>query len=232
MTLRDELHAYVKRTHDDKWQERAGQKVPVLADLKFSTDAVNLDATVLYADLTDSTSLVAKNPNWLAAEVYKNYLYCAAKIIRSNDGAITAYDGDRVMAVFIGTNKNTNAVDTALKIQWSVNNVLQPAFDKKYSGRYSYKYKQKVGIDSSELLVAKTGFRGADELVWVGNAANRAAKLAALNRGSHTYISKSVYDVMHKSVRVGGTPEQNMWEDLGTSDLGFRVYGSTWRRSL
>ncbi|WP_169583239.1 MULTISPECIES: adenylate/guanylate cyclase domain-containing protein [Microbacterium] len=230
MTLRDDLHAYVKKTHADQWQERKGQKVPELGDLKFSTDAVNLDATVLYADLADSTNLVANNPNWLAAEVYKNYLYCAAKIIRSNGGSITAYDGDRVMAVFIGTDKNTKAVDTALKIQWSVGNILQPAFDKKYSGRYDYKYKQKVGVDTSELFVAKTGFRGSDELVWVGNAANYAAKLAALNRGRYTYISKRVYDVMHKSAKFGGTPEKNMWEDMGTSDFGFRVYGSTWRR--
>jgi class 3 adenylate cyclase len=50
-----------------------------------------------------------------AAEIYKTFLHCAAKIIRSEDGVITAYDGDRIMAVFIGNAKNTSAVRAALK---------------------------------------------------------------------------------------------------------------------
>ena len=39
--------------------------------------------------------------------------------------------------------------------------------------------KQSVGIDTSELFVARTGIRRANDLVWVGRAANHAAKLSA-----------------------------------------------------
>lgn len=49
-----------------------------------------------------STVLVDTNTDFVAAEFYKTFLHCAAKIIRSEDGAITSYDGDRVMAVYIG----------------------------------------------------------------------------------------------------------------------------------
>jgi len=34
--------------------------------------------------------------------IYKTFLHCAAKIIRSHKGVITAYDGDRIIAVYIG----------------------------------------------------------------------------------------------------------------------------------
>lgn len=37
-----------------------------------------------------------------AAHVYKSYLACAARVIRSENGTITAYDGDRIMAVYTG----------------------------------------------------------------------------------------------------------------------------------
>src|SRR4051812_36873707 len=63
---------------------------------KLSNDAVEIDGTVLYADLAESTPLVKGYKDWFAAEVYKNYLYCAARIIRLRGGVITAYDGDRV----------------------------------------------------------------------------------------------------------------------------------------
>src|SRR5207248_4620847 len=101
--------------------------------LKLNNDAVKLDATVLYADLSASTGLVDGYKQHFAAEIYKAYLHCAAKIIRSEDGVITAYDGDRVMAVFIGTSKNTSAARSALKINWAVKNIVNPALKDQYS---------------------------------------------------------------------------------------------------
>jgi len=71
---------------------------------------VKLDATVLYADMSGSTKLVdAFTSPKFPAEVYKCYLSCAAKIIKAGGGSITAYDGDRVMAVFLGDSKNSSA---------------------------------------------------------------------------------------------------------------------------
>ncbi len=54
--------------------------------------------------------MVDKKSRQYSAEVYKTFLHCAAKIVRSHDGTITAYDGDRIMAVYIGGSKNTSAV--------------------------------------------------------------------------------------------------------------------------
>lgn len=231
MTLRDDLKAYVKKTHDDKWVTRDGQKVPEADDVKLGTDAVKLDGTVLYADLADSTALVKGFKDWFAAEVYKNYLHCATKIIRSEGGEVTAFDGDRVMAVFIGGSKNTSAVRAGLKIKWSVGNVLQPALLAKYPNT-SFKYSQKVGIDTSSLFVAKTGIRGSNDLVWVGTAANNAAKMAALDRGYSTYITGNIYNNIAVEAKLGGDPKRNMWTDLGTKDLGYQLYGSTWHWSI
>src|SRR5436305_868835 len=79
-------------------------------------EAVELDATVLYADLADSTGLVQGYKDWFAAEVYKTYLMAASELIKNNDGTITAFDGDRVMGVFIGGSKNSSAARCALQI--------------------------------------------------------------------------------------------------------------------
>src|SRR4051794_12445175 len=126
MALADDLRAYVKKTIDDQWERRDGQAVPEAEDLSLKNEAVDLDAVVLYADLADSTNLVKGWKDWFAAEVYKNYLYCAARIVRSMGGEITAYDGDRIMAVFIGDAKNSNAAKTGLRINWAVGDIIKP----------------------------------------------------------------------------------------------------------
>src|SRR4051794_35685165 len=116
MTLKDDLESKVIEVFSEKWEERDGSVVPADEDLKLSNDAVKLDATILYADMSGSTKLVDGYDNQFAAEVYKAYLHCAAKIVTSEGGTITAYDGDRIMAVYLGNTKNTSAVRTALKI--------------------------------------------------------------------------------------------------------------------
>jgi class 3 adenylate cyclase len=179
MSLKDDLQADVAKIFTTRWTERDGQVVPDDDSVSLGNDAVKVNATVLYADLADSTALVDGFKPFFAAEIYKTFLACAARKIRSEAGVITAYDGDRIMAVYIGGSKNTSAVRTSFKINWAVQNVIRPAMSAQYPNS-KYVLKHVVGIDTSPLFVAKTGARGANDLVWVGRAANHAAKMAAL----------------------------------------------------
>lgn len=119
MALRNDLETEVQRIFRSLWSERDGQVVPEAENLKLGNDAVKLTATVLYADMADSTKLVDGYTPQFAAEIYKSFLHCAAKIVRAEGGVITAYDGDRLMAVFIGNMKNTSAARSALSLTGS-----------------------------------------------------------------------------------------------------------------
>lgn len=127
MSLGKDLSKEVRKIFESRWTTREGQKVPESDQIKLGNDAVRLDGTVLYADMTDSTALVDNYRDWFAAEVLKAYLHSAAKIIRSEGGIITAYDGDRIMAVFIGGSKNTSAARCGLKLNYAVKEILNPA---------------------------------------------------------------------------------------------------------
>jgi class 3 adenylate cyclase len=226
VALSDDLKAEVKKIFRDQWTIREGDVIPESEDLKLGNDAVTLDATVLYADLSASTVLVDGHKHHFAAEVYKAYLHCAAKIIRSEDGAITAYDGDRVMAVFIGTSKNTSAARAGLKINRAVEAIVNPALNEQYPDR-SYRVRQTVGIDTSKLFVARTGIRGANDLVWVGRAANYAAKLTALSPDYPTRITADVYNMLHVSMKT--YEGKSIWEPATWTDMnGLPIYRSTW----
>ena len=228
MPLKNELEVYVQKVLDEQWQRRSGQKVPDTDDVALKNEAVELDATVLYADLAGSTKMVKGYKDWFAAEIYKTYLYCAAKIIRANGGVITAYDGDRVMGVFLGDTKNSSAAKTGLKINWACRQIIGASVKAKYPDT-DFSLRQRVGIDTSKLFVARTGIRGSNDLVWVGNAANNAAKMAALDPSYPTYITGDVYSMLLEWAKLGGEePRRDMWTDLGTSSLGYRIYGSSW----
>lgn len=185
-----------------------------------------MTGTVLYADLSESSYLVNSYEAHFAAEIYKTYLLSAAKIIRSEGGVITAYDGDRVMAVYIGDSENTSAVRTSLKINYAVKNMVNPALKKQYPNS-PYVVEQTVGIDTSDLYIARTGIRGSNDLVWVGRAANYAAKLASLSSNYRTCITVDIYNNIHDSVKFSNGSA--IWTQLSWSQMGgITIYGSTW----
>ena len=232
MALKDDLEKRVKEIFKEQWTKRDGTVVPSDDSIKLNNDAVEIAGTILYADLADSTKLVDGYQPAFAAEIYKTFLHCAARIISSEGGTITAYDGDRVMAVFIGDHKNTIAVRAALKINWAAKQLIQPALKAQYP-KSTFTLKHVCGVDTSKLFVAKTGIRGANDLVWVGRAANYAAKLAALDESYPTWITKDVYDKMAESSKLGGVNKTNMWTKRTWTAMGNKeIYSSTWSWSF
>ena len=230
MGLRGDLQEEVEEIFSSQWQTRKGRLVPNPEDIQLGNHASELAATVLYADLADSTAMVDQQTFNVAAEIYKSYLVCAARIIKANGGSITAYDGDRIMAVFIGDHKNTSAAKSGLQITWAVSNIVNPGLLSQY-GNAAYQIRHVVGVDSSVLRAARIGVRNDNDLVWVGSAANHAAKLSSISDSqSAVYISKSVYDVMHESVKLGGNPRRNMWTQQAFD--GRDVYRSSWQWSI
>ena len=155
MALATELKKEIEDIFAEQWAVKDGQVVPDPAALKLSNEARRFErATVLYADLSGSTDLV-NNYKWTyAGEIYKAYLAVAAKIIRAEKGVITSYDGDRIMAVFLGDTQTTTAAICGLQINWAVQNIVNPALKKQYPSD-AYAVKQIIGIDTSELRTAE-----------------------------------------------------------------------------
>ncbi|MEX0805728.1 MAG: adenylate/guanylate cyclase domain-containing protein [Candidatus Binatia bacterium] len=227
MALRDELSESVDEIFHTTWNVRDGRVVPESEDLALGNEAVRLEeAVVLYADMSGSTKLVDGYKWHLAAEVYKAFLYCAARIIRSEGGEITAYDGDRIMAIYVGDSKNTSAARTALKINYCRVEIINPLLAKQYPS-VQYQLKHVVGIDRSELRAARTGVRGANDLVWVGRAANYAAKLSDLSSDYPSRITKDVYDRLRDELKLSNG--RSMWEAATWTDMNnLPIYRSTW----
>ena len=108
--------------------QRAGPRMQgqsCRAAMGLHDEALEFRRYALYADMADSTLLVDNQKVNVAAETYKSYMACAAHIIKDAGGTITAYDGDRVMGIFIGEQKNTSAArSSSYSPKWSLISTL------------------------------------------------------------------------------------------------------------
>lgn len=214
------------------WDMKDGQVIPENEELTLGNAGRKLAATILFADLADSTELAIYDEE-IAAEVYKSYLLGTTKIIKAEGGEIRSFDGDRVMGVFIGDSKNTSAAKAALKINYFFSSILQPKFLAFYKRLESspFKFAQSVGIDTGEIRVARAGVRVDNDLIWVGAAPNIAAKLSSIREpGFSSYMTGAVYKVLHQSAKVFNTSsmwESRTWPDGRKYDRE-SIYRSSW----
>lgn len=228
------LEKDVNKIATDQWKTTDGKVVPETDGIGLGNVGVELDATMLYADLADSTEL-AMNSRQIAAEVYEAFLLVCSRIITRLNGEVRSFDGDRVMGVFIGGSKNTNAVKTALHINWAFTKIIVPAFSVYEVFRNKeLSLKHAVGVDTSRILVARAGMREHNDLVWVGRAPNIAAKLSTLREsGFSSYITSTVYNNMNSDAKV--TNGRPMWESRtwprGPEECK-SIYRSGWHWSL
>lgn len=232
MALKDDLATDVDSILRQEWNVRDGQVVPTTDTVALAGGAVRLTATMLYADLADSTELAMNYDRRTAAKVFKCYLSCCSKIIRARGGDVRSFDGDRVMGVFVGDSKNSNAAKCALNINYAFSKIIKPKLEAKYEKLRNgpYKLAQCVGVDTSEMLVIRAGIRNNNDLVWVGRAPNIAAKLSGLrNSPYHSYITEDVYKKLKESSKKYEGKE--MWERRANSTQVkgvSTIYRSSW----
>ena len=204
------------------WDIKAGVKVPKTEDIVMKNGGRRVDATYLYADLAGSTKLAHTMLPETTATIIRAYINTAARIIRNFGGEIRSFDGDRVMGIYMGGDKNQKAVRTALAINWAVNDVIRPAIAAKWTDvSTSYAVSHGVGIDTGQALIVRGGVRDNNDLISIGHAPNGAAKLSDY-RGSPISITKAVYEDLNDGLWYADDGRTRMW----TSSDGRQALGS------
>lgn len=234
MGLSDDIAKDIQKSIDNPWKLRKGQVVPSTTDVALDGGAVELDATFLYADLADSSKMAKELDRRVAAKIMKAFLSTTCRLIKSCNGVIQSFDGDRVMGVFIGGSKNSNAAKCALQIKYVVKEIIKPKFEAKYDTvkNASFTINHGVGVDTGTVITVRAGARGANDLIWIGRPPNLAAKLSDLREAPYnSIITASVYNVLSDTSKYGGENKTNMWQSRKWDFLGqnISVYRSSWQ---
>lgn len=252
--MKDDITAGVRRTLQSQLIVRDGRKVPEKSDLRFLNGGggVRLDATYAYADLADSSGLAQHVRPEVAAQIIRAYVHAAAKTFRSYGGQIRSFDGDRVMAIFVGDDKNNAAARAALALNWAVHKVINPIMFETWSDLSRiWKMTHAVGVATGHALIVRGGVFGDSDMLSVGGAPNVAAKLSELRPTTYgpqyaIYITEEVYAdladgmkftrqaIQPNSLNYFGRPQPpvvDMWSPLGQTVVGgiqVWVRGSTY----
>ncbi|MGP3687154.1 adenylate/guanylate cyclase domain-containing protein [Streptomyces sp. IBSNAI002] len=234
MTLGDDIRSDLNKLVRMPWSTRDGRVVPDTEDIKlFSNDAVKLDAVYLYADLLGSTKLARDFRPETAGKVIRAVLRTASTIIKGYGGEIRSYDGDRVMAIFIEGAKNTMAAECALKINYAIQYIVEPALyaELPHLESAGFQVRMSMGIASGEAFITRAGVRGSSDLVSIGRAPNVAAKLSDLRKEPHyrIYITSDVYNCLLDASRFDNDGK-DMWVSYSTEVGGeqMTVYRSSY----
>ena len=230
MSFEADLRKEVRSFFRTEWEVTEGTVIPSQEDIGLGNKAKKLEVAILYADMAESTNLVDSHSPLYAAEIYKSFLYVCSKMIRRNGGDLVSFDGDRIMGAFIGNEKNSAAAKTALNIKWGITTVVQSEHDDFYKDT-DITINYCVGIDSYEHHVVRTGIRGSNDLLWVGKAANYAAKLTTHNWSPyHSIISARVYGRINEISKFDSKGE-NMWIKEYSEAIEEHVYKSSYHWS-
>ena len=232
MALSDDINSNVETILTTSWKKRNGTVVPNSTDIALAGGAVELDATYLYSDFADSSKIAKLLDRRVVAKNFKSFLTSATRSIKHRGGSVVSFDGDRILAVFIGDSKNTSAARCALNINYAVTKVIRPKFESKYSSikENGIILSHGTGVDTGTILMVRAGARGNNDIISIGRAANLAAKLSDIREGNYkSFIAASVYNSMHKSSKYSSKNE-NMWQSLTFQYLGesISIYRSNW----
>lgn len=207
------------------------EKVPDVSDIALEKNqGVLIDGCYLYADMVDSSVLGQRIKKPVAAKIMRSYLNGASAVIRHNGGEIRSFDGDRVMGIFIGREKETKAVNAALGMNWLVESYLREQVsatwpDLKRDNIYNMRHC--VGIDTGEALLTRTGIRGDNDIISIGPGPNVAAKLADLRDGYALHITNEVFEPMSNDVAYD-RDNRLVWNKYWSAfDVGGR-YRTVW----
>lgn len=225
MSFKDELISARDSIVNTSFRVRTGTVVPETVDVGYN-EAVKLPATYLYADMANSSGLVAVSPQETVGKILRLYLDLSVRIIRQNDGRIRSFDGDRVMGIFIGDKRYDAAVKSAMQIKWACSDLIQPKIREKYKSirDSGWVVRPGCGIASGNALIVRGGVRkSSNDLVSVGVAPNLAAKLSDIREqpynvriGAGTYKELSSKGQLSKGV--------NMWQGGYQLKMGGKSY--------
>jgi adenylate cyclase len=226
MALSDEIKNDVQNIISTRMAGRVGRVVPISKNVRLAGDAVELSATFLYADLANSSKIAKTLDRRTAAKILKSFLATTSRLVRAKGGSIVSFDGDRILGVFVGNQKNTAAVECALNINYVVKEVIKPKFEAKYPAvkKASFSISHGTGIDTGEVLAVRAGARGSNDLIWIGRAPNLAAKLSDFRGSSHrSSITAAVYNQMLDSAKYSSSPKKNIWKKHNWKFLGQNI---------
>lgn len=199
MSLLDDLNAKVTEYTSGNYTTVKKTSVPNPESIPLGNHAAQLEAVTLFIDVRQSSDITNAFRRQTAAKMMKAYFSGAVKIINAQNGYVRSFNGDGMLAIFMGDARADNAVRAAMKLRWFVNNILEVKFRKYFANNTTalggaLNFSIGCGIDEGTIYAVRVGIKGTNDVAWVGRCTNTSAKLSAVTDA--VAITRSVYQML------------------------------------
>ncbi len=161
------------------------------------------EATVLFADIRDFTSLAESLPPVEVVKTLNTYLTAMVKVIDEYEGTVSKFIGDTIMAVW---NAPLNQPDHARRAV-SAAIEMQQAVEKMRSSRADVVAVEfGIGVNSGEMVLGNVGSERRMEYTVIGDAVNLASRLCDLARGGEILLGPRTYELLRGEVAAEARP--------------------------
>lgn len=163
------------------------------------------EITVLSADVRGFTSLSERLSSAEVVHLLNTYLDIMVKEIWEENGTITGFWGDELMAIFNAPLKQEDHALRALRASWKMRMAVQG-----YQQRHhqSYPISLGFGVNTGEAMVGNIGSRERmQNYTAIGDAVNVAARLQKHASDNNILLNHSTYKRVRHMIRVSMLPQ-------------------------
>lgn len=239
MTLLETLNEKVAQYLEGDYQTSSPRTVPNPEDIPLGNGAAELTATALFIDVRQSSDITNAFRRQTAAKMMKAYFDGTVRIVNANEGQVRSFNGDGLLALFIGDFRSSNAAKAAMQVSYFVSEILGGSFSRYFAANRaavgnSLDFSVGAGLDDGVILAVRVGIQGTNDVAWVGRCTNTAAKLAGIMPAGRIAATREVFNRLHESRKFGSQTGASMWSDerldsFGGIRRGYRTSGWTWR---
>lgn len=224
MGLKEDIVKKAKEIESEAFQTEKVYFVPTISNSKltFGCKGLEFDATTLYIDMRGSTAILNKHTHKVVAKIHMLYYHAIVKIAKATGGEIRSFNGDSLLVFYQGTTIDilSEAVKAAMQMKYAIKILLNENLKNYTDIDFG------IGIDYGKILATKVGVGGTDEtkdLIWIGNAVNKATKISDMCQSSYNIgISEKVYNNLLDNVKY--VEEENFFGGKIKSDIWRRDY--------
>ncbi len=221
MGLKEDIIKKAKEIESEYFQVEEVYSVPTISNSKltFGCKGLEFEATVLYIDMRGSTAILNKHTKKVVAKIHMLYYHAIVKIAKETRGEIRSFNGDSLLVFYQGTTKESlsNAIISAMHMKFAIKELLNDNLKNYTDIDFG------IGIDHGKILATKVGIGGTDEtkdLIWIGNAVNKAAKISDqcksyYNIGISEFVYNNLLDYVkydEKDNKYLGKQRVDMWD--------------------
>jgi len=178
--------------------------VPKRTDLTFGNTTKKIPFTVvLYVDMRKSRTILSDATTFWSVKVHRAFLLGLTHCVECRDGHMRSFNGDGIMAFFIGENASSRAVRAAMDTKGFV---LKLNEHLEAEGLNPIDFG--IGIAQGGIVVAKSGKAGDDQtkqdLIWVGLPVYLAVELSDFGKNpNNIWTSNNVRTSIGKEDYLG-----------------------------